>query len=84
MTLSGFANSNVSLLAFLIKEDVDLLQNNVTGCSNLYKAMPFSLAVFPGEAGENCISLPASVRPDPGQHASILPQGPLPHLLHLE
>lgn len=46
--------------------------------------MQYHWLPFPGEAGENCISLPAAVRPDPGQHASILPPGSLPHLLHFK
>lgn len=43
-----------------------------------------SLVTFSGEAGKNCIALPAAVRPDPGQHAAILPQGPFPHLFHFK
>lgn len=42
-----------------------------------------SLAAFPGETGENSVAVPAALRLDPGQHASLLPQGSLPHLHHV-
>lgn len=45
--------------------------------------MPWFSALS-GEAGKDCIPLPASVWLDPGQHAQVLPERPLSHLLHIK